>query len=168
MGLSWGVKNRAVAEADIRIFCLTAEPGSFGKVSMKLTMHGDFRIEGYWWWHNLLKEACCHMLDILASEATPSQVGAFLSALRIKGETVDEICGAAQALKSRLTPLQLNNNLINLDRDDINLEAETILATSETRDREPAHLMYLRHPCFMEREPMMKSASVAPRKCLIW
>ena len=75
------------------------------------------------------------MLDILAGQATPAQVGAFLSALRIKGETVDEICGAAQALKSRLTPLQLNNNLINLDRDDINLEDETILATSETRDR---------------------------------
>jgi anthranilate phosphoribosyltransferase len=75
------------------------------------------------------------MLGILAGEATPSQMGAFLSALRIKGETVDEITGAALALKSKLTPFQLNNNLINLDRDDINLEEETILATSETRDR---------------------------------
>ena len=75
------------------------------------------------------------MLDILGGETTPSQVGAFLSALRIKGETVDEITGAALALKSKLTPFQLNNNLINLDRDDINLEDETILATSETRDK---------------------------------
>ena len=75
------------------------------------------------------------MLDILAGETTPAQVGAFLSALRIKGETVDEITGAALALKSQLTPFQLNNNLINLDRDDINLEEETILATSETRDK---------------------------------
>ena len=58
------------------------------------------------------------MLGILAGEATPSQMGAFLSALRIKGETVDEITGAALALKSKLTPFQLNNNLINLDRDD--------------------------------------------------
>jgi len=75
------------------------------------------------------------MLDILGGETTPSQVGAFLSALRIKGETVDEITGAALALKSKLTPFQLNNNLINLDRDDINLEEETILATSETGDK---------------------------------
>ena len=75
------------------------------------------------------------MLDILGGETTPSQVGAFLSALRIKGETVDEITGAALALRSKLTPFQLNNNLINLDRDDINLEEETILATSETRDK---------------------------------
>ena len=75
------------------------------------------------------------MLDILAGETTPAQVGAILSALRMKGETVDEITGAVLALKSRLTPFQLNNNLVNLDRDDINLEEETILATSETRDK---------------------------------
>ena len=75
------------------------------------------------------------MIEILAGEARPSQMGAFLSALRIKGETVDEITGAALALRSKLTPFQLNNNLINLDRDDINLEAETILATSDTQDK---------------------------------
>ena len=75
------------------------------------------------------------MLDILAGETTPAQVGAFLSALRMKGETVDEITGAVLALKSKLTPFQLNNNLVNLDRDDINLEEETILATSETEAR---------------------------------
>ena len=72
------------------------------------------------------------MLGILAGDTTPSQAGAFLSALRIKGETVDEITGAARALKSRQKPFQINNHLVNLDRDDINLEEETILTTSET------------------------------------
>ena len=71
------------------------------------------------------------MLDILAGKSTPSQTGAFLSALRIKGETVDEITGAARALQSKQTPLQINNHLVNLDRDDINIEEETILATSK-------------------------------------
>lgn len=71
------------------------------------------------------------MLDILGGKSTPSQTGAFLSALRIKGESVDEITGAARALQSKQKPLQINNHLVNLDRDDINLEEETILATSK-------------------------------------
>jgi anthranilate phosphoribosyltransferase len=37
------------------------------------------------------------MVDILGGKTTPSQLGAFLSALRIKGESVDEITGAALA-----------------------------------------------------------------------
>ena len=75
------------------------------------------------------------MLGILDGETTPSQAGAFLSALRIKGETVDEITGAARAVQSKLEPFQINNNLVNLDRDDINIEEETILATSENGDK---------------------------------
>ena len=72
------------------------------------------------------------LLGILAGDTTPSQAGAFLSALRIKGETVDEITGAARAIRSKIEPFQINNHLVNLDRDDINLEEETILTTSET------------------------------------
>jgi anthranilate phosphoribosyltransferase len=39
------------------------------------------------------------MSEIMLGEATPAQVGAFLAALRMKGETVDEITGCAQAMK---------------------------------------------------------------------
>jgi anthranilate phosphoribosyltransferase len=42
---------------------------------------------------------------MMAGNATPSQMGAFLLALRVRGETVDEITGAAQALRARMTAI---------------------------------------------------------------
>ena len=43
-------------------------------------------------------------LDIMtAGNATPAQMGAFLMALRVRGETVDEIAGAAKLLRARMT-----------------------------------------------------------------
>ena len=40
---------------------------------------------------------------IMAGEATPAQIGAFLMGLRMRGETVDEITGAAAAMRARMT-----------------------------------------------------------------
>ena len=42
------------------------------------------------------------MLDVLEGKATASQVGSFVTALRMKGETIEEITGAAKALSSLL------------------------------------------------------------------
>ena len=39
------------------------------------------------------------MSEIMSGEATQAQIGAFLAALRMKGETVDEITGCATAMK---------------------------------------------------------------------
>jgi anthranilate phosphoribosyltransferase len=39
------------------------------------------------------------MDDIMRGEATAAQIGAFLTAMRIKGETVDEIAGCAEAMR---------------------------------------------------------------------
>jgi len=72
------------------------------------------------------------MDEILNGKATPAQIGSFITALRIKGETVDEITGAAKAMKAKANKIQLNNHLVNIDRDEINVEDETILDTCGT------------------------------------
>ena len=44
-------------------------------------------------------EADAAMTQIMQGEASPAQIGAFLAALRMKGESVDEITGCARAMK---------------------------------------------------------------------
>lgn len=44
--------------------------------------------------------------ELMDGQATPAQIGAFLTALHMKGETVAEICGAARAMRDRVTPVQ--------------------------------------------------------------
>jgi anthranilate phosphoribosyltransferase len=72
------------------------------------------------------------MDEIMTGTATPAQIGSFITALRIKGETVDEITGAARAMRNRAIKICTNNDLVNIDRDEINIEEETILDTCGT------------------------------------
>ena len=44
-------------------------------------------------------EACAAMSTVLSGEATPAQLGALLAALRVRGETVDEIAGFALGMR---------------------------------------------------------------------
>lgn len=46
------------------------------------------------------------MGQIMAGEATPAQIGAFLAALRMKGETVEEITGCARAMRRSAIPVR--------------------------------------------------------------
>jgi anthranilate phosphoribosyltransferase len=46
--------------------------------------------------------------EIVDGEATPAQAGAFLVALRAKGESASEIAGAASVLRERATPITIH------------------------------------------------------------
>lgn len=67
------------------------------------------------------------MDEIMTGAATAAQIGAFITALRLKGETVDEITGAARTMRAKATKININNHAVNIDRDEINIEDETIL-----------------------------------------
>lgn len=67
------------------------------------------------------------MNQIMSGECTQAQIGSFITALRMKGETVEEIAGAARVMRERATPIRVGRNVLDIDRDDINLDQETIL-----------------------------------------
>lgn len=50
------------------------------------------------------------MSEIMRGEATQAQIGAFLTALRMKGETVDEIGGCAQAMRESAIAVKPKRN----------------------------------------------------------
>src|SRR5437764_13285381 len=43
---------------------------------------------------------------IMSGNATPSQIGAFLMALRVRGESVDEITGAARIMRAKALAIE--------------------------------------------------------------
>src|SRR3990172_8535449 len=51
------------------------------------------------------REAAQVMEEMMEGEATPAQMGAFLVALRIRGETVEEIAGLAGVMRDKATPV---------------------------------------------------------------
>ena len=57
--------------------------------------------------HRLSEDEAELAFDIIMSgNATPSQMGGFLMALRVRGETVDEIAGAVAAMRAKMTKVE--------------------------------------------------------------
>jgi len=55
------------------------------------------------------------MREVMSGDATDAQIGGLLVGLRMKGETVDEIAGAAQVMRELATPVQAgSSNLVDL------------------------------------------------------
>ena len=53
------------------------------------------------------EEACAVMVEVLAGKCTDAQIAALLIALRMKGETVEEIVGFAEAIRAAAAPLPI-------------------------------------------------------------
>lgn len=64
--------------------------------------------------HLTQREAEAAMDTIMAGEATPAQIGAFLVGMRMKGETVEEIAGFARSMRrnARRVPLHANGPVV--------------------------------------------------------
>ena len=52
------------------------------------------------------------MEEIMSGTATPAQFGAFVVALRMKGETVDEIAGMASVMRDKATPVSVGGDVV--------------------------------------------------------
>jgi len=57
-------------------------------------------------------EARAVMTEVLTGQCTDAQIGALLVALHMKGETVEEIVGFAEAIRAAATPLNLHGNQV--------------------------------------------------------
>ncbi len=57
-------------------------------------------------------EAGLVMEEIMTGQALPAQIAAFLTAMRIKGETIDEIVGAAEVMRKYATKIKTRHPVI--------------------------------------------------------
>jgi anthranilate phosphoribosyltransferase len=64
--------------------------------------------------HLTRQEAQSAMRSLVAGEATPSQIAAFAVALRMKGETPEEIAGLAEVMREAATTVQAGDDVVDV------------------------------------------------------
>jgi anthranilate phosphoribosyltransferase len=74
--------------------------GALGKIASRQDLTGE--------------EMRSVMTAIMSGEATPSQIGAFLMGLRVKGETVGEIAAAVSILREKMVPVEAPDDVIDI------------------------------------------------------
>jgi anthranilate phosphoribosyltransferase len=64
---------------------------------------------------SLTRDEAAHAFDrMMSGEATPSQMGALLMALRVRGETVEEITGAVTTMRAKMLPVEAPKDAIDV------------------------------------------------------
>lgn len=77
-------------------------------------------------------EAIEVMTEIMTGQATEAQIASVITALRMKGETIDEITGCAKVMREYATAIRPRCAAVDIERDEINLDRETIIDTCGT------------------------------------
>jgi anthranilate phosphoribosyltransferase len=63
--------------------------------------------------HNLQESEMMNVMDeVMEGRATPAQTASFITALRMKGETVDEVTGAARIMRKKATRIDARSSII--------------------------------------------------------
>ena len=57
-------------------------------------------------------QAAACMEGLMTGEATPAQFGAYVTALRMKGETIDEIAGMARVMREKSSRIEIEGHLL--------------------------------------------------------
>jgi anthranilate phosphoribosyltransferase len=71
------------------------------------------------------------MEEIAKGSASDAQITSFITALRMKGETPEEITAAARVIKDKVSMINAGDDVVCVDREEITVERETILSTAK-------------------------------------
>jgi anthranilate phosphoribosyltransferase len=71
------------------------------------------------------------MKQITMRSASTTEIASFITALRMKGETPEEITAAARVIKDKSSAINVEDDLVCLDREEITVERETIISTTK-------------------------------------
>lgn len=64
---------------------------------------------------SLTRDEAAYVFDrMMSGEATPSQMGALLMGLRVRGETVEEIAGAVSVMRAKMLPVEAPDNAVDV------------------------------------------------------
>jgi anthranilate phosphoribosyltransferase len=71
------------------------------------------------------------MEEVTKRSASDAQIASFITALRMKGETPEEVTAAARVIKDKVSMINAGDDVVCVDREEITVERETILSTAK-------------------------------------
>jgi anthranilate phosphoribosyltransferase len=70
------------------------------------------------------------MREIAERNVSSAEIASFITALRMKGETPEEITAAARVLRDKASSINAGEDVVSIDREEITVERETIVSTA--------------------------------------